>query len=200
MYWLYSPENFPHEGYQQGRNREYISACGVQIAPVKAAEWQQLKTGYVTIQFEDYQDKVGKQVVIVDHEIARHINEKFGNRGVLVVSDGDYQTKKDLLEEAAQKVNIDFRKRVVEEFEQTREEVKAQGRTYRPSGYIEECYDILQLPKPWSADTLMKQRDPGAAAAQQIADAIATALPAAIQTALLEIQTRPSPKEVPANG
>ena len=180
-YYLYSPEPFPakrkrNSAYQDAV--EYIEYNGFRMAgPIPANEWLKVPRHFSRLEFESYMDHRGSKVVMLDDEWAEAIKALFGPRGVIVVEDSELLGNKEQLEEESKQINLEFRKAAIEEFERNLSErkVTGKGRPY-PTSYEEECYEVLGLTKPYSVDALKAERDPGEAAAQKIADAIATAL------------------------
>lgn len=161
MAWqIWSPEDFPKRG-EQGYMVDYAQAYRIQIV-LHANTWTELdsegfyKDTYVT----SWQDKVAdeKEVTISAKELAVRIcRDKGMDYGGsfypvgLMFCNGDHTSKEELvkLETEGKRRNIEFRKKVIQEFE-TQFRVKSQGGPGRwtPNPYESECYKMMGIAPP----------------------------------------------------
>lgn len=181
-FYLYSPESFPAHRKRNARFQdtpEYLSFNGFVVGDVKAGEWKKLQRKYERQEYSDFQDKRGTRIVVLEDEMADAINAQFSNpenpnynRGVVVLDEATYadEATRKLAEEEAHEKNLEFRRRIVADFELqfNERQVTGKGRSY-PTAYEEECYEVTGLTRPYSAKALEAQRNPGARVAQDIA-------------------------------
>ncbi|SRR5581483_4885363 len=191
--YVYSPENLPD--FRPGFSREYIEADGFVIGPLKAGEWHELDTKRRRV-FSDYQDKHGREVMLTDKDAANFIRERFAERGLVVATDLELHTKREELEREARERNLEFRKRLVSEYEFQADEARNAGRKVPPvSKYLEESYRMLDMTNPYSFEAIQAARNPGNAVAQDIAKALTDALAPFVQLLkqIAESQNPPPP-------
>lgn len=173
-YVLYSPEPFPGRTGQRERTPEYLDFNGFRISPVPANTWVPIPMELRRKEYQDFMDTQGHEIVVNASQLADGLNSLFGHRGVIVVHEAELKGDgKKTLEEAAKQKNLEFRAEVLREFEYQLKErtVTGHGRA-KPTPYEEECYDLLQWPKPYDLDALRAQRQPGYAVARDIAAAL----------------------------
>lgn len=183
-FWIYSPEALPNPE-MMGKPRytpdaDYIRYAGVCLAPLKKDTWTKLPDYLTTIVHRDWTDRRGTEIEVPVRRIKPLVDnaDRFAGRGVIMLDHEPSEKEKEILEKKSKELNIRFRKKAVEFFEQQRQGAIARQGTYEPSPYIDECYDILHMEKPYSVEALMAQRSPGAQAAVEIAEAIRGALKA----------------------
>ena len=184
-FYLYSPEDFPAKRKKNPAFQdtpEYLKFNNFVIYDVKAHVWTKLARKYERIEFADFMDKRGTRVVSLEDEMADAINlfhtqpdsPGYG-RGVVVVDEKTYanEAARKAVEEESEAANRNFRAKVIAEFEMQLQErqVTGKGRAY-PTPYEEECYEILDMPRPHSAESILAQRRPGLSVAQEIVSAI----------------------------
>lgn len=128
------------------------------------------------------------------------VDSLFADKGVVMLNHQPTDTEKKHLEGVSASNNQSFRRRAVEFFENQRQIAIARQGTYDPTPYIDECYEILGMRKPYSMEALRAQRDPGREAAQDIAQALRDARKEdaqALAETLTEVLTRPRETTVP---
>lgn len=183
MAWIYSSEALPNPammgkpGYTP--DQEFIRWGGAQLPPIPAKKWTRLPDSFSMLIHRDWRDKTGFEYDISVQKFKPIVtNGRFAERGVIWLDDPlpkDATLKE--LEAISERLNLKWRKQCIQMYEdQVREkEVTGHGRT-RPTPYEDECFDMLNMKKPYSVDAMQAQRDPGAAAATMIAEAIRSAL------------------------
>jgi hypothetical protein len=100
------------------------------------------------------------------------VDGRFAERGVIMLNHEPTEAEKKHLSETSFHTNMMFRKRHIENFESQRKAAEARQGTYEPTPYVDECYDLLQMRKPYSMEAMRAQRDPGREAAIDIAKAM----------------------------
>jgi hypothetical protein len=207
-WWIYSDEALPNP-QMMGKPRytpdsEYIKVGGVALPLIPKQQWMQLPDEFTSVRHADWRDKHGTEVVIPIKRfkpIVDNPERGFAERGVIMLDHEPSETEKKRLEVVSHELNMKFRKRQVEFYENQRHIATARQGTYDPTPYVDECYEMLHMKKPYSVDALQAQRDPGAAAAQQIADAMVGALKKDREDTAMRVAeelTRPSQPMVPA--
>lgn len=208
-WWIYSSEALPNPE-MMGRPRytpdsEYIRYGGVALPLLPKAAWLELPDSFTTLRRSDWRDKHGTEVEISIKRFKPIVNNPergFAERGVIMLDHEPSTSEKAKLEKLSLELNLAFRKKHIEFYENQRQIALARQGTYDPTPYVDECYEILGMNRPYSVDALQAQRDPGAHAASQIAEAIAGALKKDREdtTAVaLEALTRPKTEQaVPA--
>lgn len=129
------------------------------------------------------------------------IDSRFSERGVIMINHAPSDAERKHLEAVSATTNSGFRKRAVEFFESQRKSAEARQGTYEPTPYIDECYEILGMRKPYSMEALRAQRDPGREAAIDIANAMKQGQAETAQMvaeAVADVLTRPREQTVPA--
>jgi hypothetical protein len=200
-HFIYSSEALPNEkmigkpGYTP--DNECIKWAGLTLPVIQAGKWQEMPETLHTLRRGDWRDRQGQPVEVHIRRFKGIIDANFAKRGVVFIDHEPSATEKEKLEAVSKDLNLQWRRSVIQEYEdQVREkEVTGHGRT-KPTPYEDECYEVLNMKKPYSVDALQSQRDPGQKAAQQIADAISTSqkeLVAALKDAM-----KPEPAKVPA--
>jgi hypothetical protein len=182
-YWIFSSEALPNPE-MMGKPRytpdsEYIRFSGMTLPPLPKKAWMKLPDEFLTIRRADWKDKHGTEVEVPIRKfkaIVDHPERGFAERGVIMLDHEPSTVEKEKLEKLSAELNMKFRAKQIEFYENQRQMAVARQGTYEPTPYIDECYDLLSMKKPYSMDALKAQRDPGAAAASQIAEAIAGAL------------------------
>jgi hypothetical protein len=208
-YFIFSSEALPNPE-MLGKPRytpdsEYIKFNGIALPFIPKKKWLKLPDEFLTIRRADWKDKHGTEVEVPIRRFKAVVDNPergFAERGVIMLDHEPSEAEKAKLEKLSEDLNTKFRAKMVEFYENQRQMAVARQGTYEPTPYIDECYDILNMKKPYSMEALKAQRDPGAAAALQIAEAIKGALKqdredtANAATAALEMATRP--KQEPA--
>src|SRR5690348_951679 len=138
-FYLYSPEAFPDK--PGGRSYEFIEVLGQRIT-IAAKSWQKLENRYEIFRHEDWQDKQGHHYLIFPDEVAKAINEKYGHRGVFVTELKPDSPEAAKLVKEAEATNLNWRRKVVENFETQLAKVRLgkPGRTDL-TPYETECYE-----------------------------------------------------------
>lgn len=202
-YYIYSHDPMPNLE-MMGKPRytpdgDWIRAAGVTLPAIPAQTWVELDEDdprFKTIRRRDWRDRQGDQIEVSLRRFLPVVKSQFTERGVVMLDHKPSEQEQKALAHACGENNMNFRKKAIEFFENQRDMAKARQGTYDPTPYIDECYDVLGMKKPYSMEALKAQRDPGAEAANRIADAIAGAMKkerenAAMQVA--DILTRPEP-------
>jgi hypothetical protein len=194
---LPNPELIGKPGYTP--DNDYIKFGGAMLPCIPKGQWIKLPDSFTTVRHTDWKDKQGTESEVGVRRFKPIIDSPdrgFAERGVIMVDHEPVDAEKKKLEHLSAELNLKFRKKHVEFYENQRQIALARQGAYPVTPYTDECYEILGMNKPYSVDALQALRDPGARAAQQIADAIsegqkanATAIAEAVQEAL----TRPKP-------
>jgi hypothetical protein len=202
MAWhIYSTEALPNPDFM-GRpgytpDAEYIRYAGVTLPSLPKGTWVKLEDSFTTIRRSDWRDKQGTEIEIPIRKfkgIVSNPERGFAERGVILVDHEPTDDEKRKLERLSAELNLKFRKKHIEFYENQRQAALARQGNYPASPYVDECYDILRMEKPYSVEALQAQRSPGEKAAQQIADAISAGQESnarAIANVLEDVLTRP---------
>jgi hypothetical protein len=204
MAWhIYSTEALPNPDFQgkPGYTPDglYIKWGGIALPPVPKQKWVKLEDTYPSLRRRDWTDKRGEEIEIPIRRFKPIVDGRFAEMGVILLDHEPSEIEKKTLEATSANLNLNWRKRQIEFFEQQREVAIARQGTYPVTPYIDECYDILDIKKPYSVESLEAKRDPGAKAAAMIAKAIKEALSQTHKEGIdqaVEILTRPQPEEV----
>jgi hypothetical protein len=100
------------------------------------------------------------------------VDSQFSEKGVVMLNHEPTEAERKHLEEVSYSTNMRFRKRALEFFENQRQIAIGRQGTYEPTPYIDECYELIGMRKPYSMEALRAQRDPGREAAMDIANAL----------------------------
>lgn len=208
-YWIYSTEALPNEklmgkpGYTP--DGDCIKWNGATLPVLKAMEWQELPESIPLKFHRDWKDRQGYDVDVYIRRFKGIIDAKFAERGVIFLDHKPSEEEKKTLEAVSLDLNMKFRKKAIEFFEDQREMAKQRQGTYPVTPYIDECYELLGIKKPYSLEALESLRDPGAKAAKQIADALSGVLnrqnkerDEAIEKLTKELVAKPEEPRVPA--
>lgn len=204
MSWfIYSSEALPNPKFmgKPGYTPDglYIRWGGIALPPIPAKTWVKLEDSYPTLRRRDWTDKRGEEVEIPIRRFKPIVDGRFAEMGVVMLDHEPSEAEKKSLEAVSHQENMKHRKRTVEFYEQQRDIAKAKQGSYPVNPYIDECYEMLGLDKPYSLEALEAQRNPGAQAAKNIAEAIKSALQQEHKAGMAqaeEILTRPAPKPV----
>jgi hypothetical protein len=170
---IWSPENFPKR-MDDGALSDYAIAYRIQVI-LKAGEWTFLEPEgfYRDTYVQSWVDKEAdaKEVVTSAKDVAVRIcrdkgqafpiNGKFYPTG-LMYCNTDHETPETIakLEEEGKRRNLEFRKQVVRAYEiQFRLAIQGKPGRLTPTGYEQECYDILHLTPP---EVVQRQQEPAA--------------------------------------
>jgi hypothetical protein len=206
-YFIYSPEALPNPE-MMGKPRytpdgEYIKFGGVALPLLKKGEWLELPDGYPTIRRRDWKDKHGEEVEVPIKRfqaVLKNPERGFAERGVVMLDHEPSEAEKKKIEEVSADLNLRFRKKCIEFFENQRQIAVAKQGTYEPTPYIDECYDLLGMAKPYSVEALKEQRAPGQMAAERISHAIAEGMKEnarQVAEVMQDVLTRPKTGELP---
>ena len=179
-YWVYSPEDLPNPA-MMGRSfytPEYIAHNGFQLPPLKKGEWTQLPNTYSTMRHRDWVDKQGvKDTVFIDEDFIQRLRDMgWEQRGFIFMDHKPSQVEAHQAQVESKRLNDVFRQRRIDDFEHEAKAREMRGAYVQPLPYVEECYEILGIAKPYSVEALKAQRQPGEEAALKIASAIKDAL------------------------
>ncbi len=184
-WWVYSPESLPDS--RPGFGREYLQAGDGFTFSVEAGQWKRLgmetpsgfSSFFQTVRFSDFQDRRGTIVTVTAEDAAAVIRERYADRGVVVLPEHVYrdEQKRAEAERIAKERNLEFRKRLIAQYEAQLEQHRQLGLKNPPmSRYLEESYAMLGMVNPCSFEARLAERNPGSASAQAIAKALANAL------------------------
>lgn len=175
-YWVYSVEAMPRTDLFMSRdynpNNDYIGYNSIYIEPVPAKTWVRIPDKLRSLRHRDRTDKQGTIYHVFDDEIVKANQERLRSRGVLFTDHEPTAAEKAELEARAAKLNMQFRIDAIQNYEESMREAEANGRTLKANTYVKECYELLQLPRPGSAEAIRAQRQPG----EDVADRIVAAL------------------------
>lgn len=213
-YFVYSPEAMPNpEMIGKPRytpDNDYIKWGGISLPPLPKNQWVKLDDAFIdkhpltTKHHRDWTDRQGTETEIPIRRFKAVIDNPdrgFASRGVVMIDHEPTAAEKEAIEKKSKELNLRFRKRAVEFFEQQRESAKARQGTYEPSPYVDECYDILQMGKPYSVEALMAQRDPGKEAVREMAEVLTSVFKAEREKAAMAVAeelTRPNASPIDA--
>lgn len=180
-WYIYSSEALPNPelmgkpGYAP--DGEYIRCAGMTLPPLPKAQWLKLQETFRTRTHSSWVDRAGSDIEIPISRFKGVVDGQFSKRGVILLDHEPTAAEKKSLEAVSQELNMEWRKEVIDGYEQQvrDRETTGHGRT-RPTPYEDECYELLGIPKPYSVDAFKAQRMPGAEAADRIAAAIASAM------------------------
>ena len=195
MAWfIYSTEALPNPKFM-GKARYTPDGCwikwgGVALPAIPEKQWMALPDTMHTIRRADWRDKQGQEVEISIRKYKPVVDGKFAELGVIMIDHEPSAAEKKELEALSQELNTKYRAKAIEFFENERAKAIARQGTYEPSLYVDECYDLMKFPKPYSVDTLKSQRMPGHEAAERIADAITGALKRDREDAAMELAAK----------
>lgn len=204
-YWLYSCESLPNPammgkpGYTP--DQEFIRWNGITLPLLMKNSWTKLPDSMFTIRRSDWKDRQGTEVEVHISRFKGIINQRFAARGVIFLDHEPSAAEKDKLEKLSVELNKEFRQLCIQEFENQAAEKASTGHgRNKPTPYENECYEILDLPKPYSVDAFRAQRQPGNEAADRIAAAMMesqkpmVALVEALTEALTKNNSKPASK------
>ncbi len=179
-WYVYSPEDLPNPA-MMGRpfyTPEYIALNGFQFPPLKKGEWTQLPNTYSTLRHRDWVDKQGaKDTVFIDEDFIQRLRDQgWEARGFIFMDHKPSQVEAHQAQVESKRLNDVFRQRRIDDFEHEAKAREMRGAYVQPLPYVEECYEILGIAKPYSVEALKAQRQPGEEAAIKIARAIKDAL------------------------
>jgi flagellar biosynthesis/type III secretory pathway protein FliH len=175
-FWVYSVEPMPRVDLFATRDHnpanEYIGYNGIYIAPVEPKTWTRIPDKFRSLRHRDRTDKQGTTYHVFDDEIVKANQERLRPRGVLFTDHEPTAEERKELEERAAKLNMQFRLDTIQSYEEAMREAEANGRTVKAPTYVKECYELLGMPRPGSAEAIRAQRQPG----EDVADRIVAAL------------------------
>lgn len=204
-YYIYSNEPLPNEkmmgksGYTP--DGDYIRWNGAQLPVVPEKKWTKLPDSFTLKYHRDWRDAQGYEVEIPVRRFKGVIDGRFAERGVIFLDHEPSPEEAKKLEAVSLDLNMKFRRKAIEFYEDQRDQAKARQGTYSISPYVDECYDVLGMKKPYSLEALESLRDPGAKAAKEIGTAIREALSAERDAAISKVVdelTKPEETKVPA--
>lgn len=179
-YFIYSNEALPNPAFL-GKPRytpdgSYIRWGGIALPYIPKQQWMALPESLNTIQRNDWKDRNGREVEISIRKFKPVVDSQFAEVGVIMLDHEPDVKEKETLQAVSKQLNLTWRKKQIEFFENQRDMAKARQGTYDPSPYVDECYEVLGMDKPYTVDALQALRDPGAKAAETIATAISDSL------------------------
>jgi hypothetical protein len=170
---LPNPELMGKSGYTP--DSEYIRFGGATLPVLQKGTWTKLPESFTTIHHKDWKDKAGDEREINIRRFKPVVDNPergFAERGVIMLDHEPSDAEKKKLEQVSAELNLKFRKKHIEFYENQRQIALARQGQYPVTAYVDECYEILKMEKPYSMEALQSLRSPGQKAAQQIADAI----------------------------
>jgi|SRR5215471_1661074 len=182
-YWIYSVESLPNPAMmgKPGYNPECFQWNGVRL-PLSAG-WQKVQDSFSNFRRWNWKDRpVRDTATMADSEddqgtpikgIAKVLEERWGSRGVIVLSREPKEHEKARYEKEANDANLAFRMKAVEAYEE-RLKQRAVGEkvSSQVTLYEDECYTILGITKPYSVEAMRAQREPGRVVAEDISNAL----------------------------
>ncbi len=177
-YHVWAEEGIPKSNLigKVGYTPEYIQWNGV-VLSIPEKEWFKIPEVFRYRKHEHWRDRVGVEVIVTASEIADYILRHYHARGVIVLDHEPSADEKEGVPLLAHKLNLEWRRDVIQRYEDNLKEKEATGiGRVKPTPYEDECYEALGFPKPYSTETLRDQRRPGEASAERIAQAIAEGL------------------------
>jgi hypothetical protein len=182
-YFIYSSEALPNPKFL-GKPRytpdgSYIRWGGIALPFIPEKQWLKLPESLSTIRRKDWKDRQGEEVEIPMRRYMPVVTSQFAELGVIMLDHEPDEKEKAALEPVSRDLNLKWRKKQIEFFENQRDMAKARQGVYDPSPYVDECYEVLKMDKPYTVDALQALRDPGAKAAETISVAIADSMRAA---------------------
>ena len=199
MAWfIYSTEALPNSkmlgkpGYTP--DSSYIKTMGVALPFLPAQTWVELPEGFESNYRPDWKS-AKREIEISIKKFKPVVDKDFAQIGVVMLDHKPSDVEKAELEAKSFDLNCQHRKRAIEFYEENVAIARDRQGRYPTSPYVDECYDVLSMRKPYSMEALKAQRDPGASAAKQIADAITGAMAKDREQSaekLVEVLTRPS--------
>jgi hypothetical protein len=199
---LPNPEFMGKAGYTP--DSEYIRFGGIALPVLPKGTWVKLPDSFTTIRHMDWKDRQGTEVEISVRRFKAVVDNPergFAERGVIMLDHDPSDAEKAKLGQLSAELNLKFRRRHVEFYENQRQIALARQGTYPVTPYVDECYEILSLHKPYSVEALQALRDPGQDAATKIARAISDTMKQDRQDAamaLADALTAPSAPSKPA--
>lgn len=200
-YYVYSVEPMPRVDLFATRDynptNDYIAYNSIYLEPVPARTWTRIPDKFRSLRHRDRTDKQGTTYHVFDDEIVKANQERLRPRGVLFTDHEPTAAERAELEERAAKLNMEFRIAAIQTYEEGLREAEANGRTLRANTYTRECYKLVGLPMPGSAEAIRAQRQPG----EDVADRIVAALVRLLETRKVEApsaKATPSPKPAAA--
>jgi hypothetical protein len=183
MSWfIYSSEALPNPAFM-GKpgytpDSEYIKFGGIALPLVPKKEWMKLPDSFESYRRADYKSpKVEFEIPIKRFKaIVDHPDSRFAERGVILLDHEPSDAEKKKLEELSAELNLKYRKTHIEFYESQKQMATARQGSYAVTPYVDECYELLAMKKPYSVEALQALRDPGQDAAVKIATAISDAL------------------------
>lgn len=194
-FWIYSVEPMPRTDLFSSRDynptNDYVAYNGIYLEPVPAKQWTRIPDKFKSLRHRDRTDKQGTTYHVFDDEIVKANQERLRPRGVLFTDHEPTAVEKAELEDRAAKLNMQFRIDAIQQYEEAMREAEANGRTLKANTYVRECYELLQLPRPGSAEAIRAQRQPG----EDVADRIVAALERLLSR---KVEAPSAPKATPS--
>lgn len=177
-YWVYSPETIPNPEMfgKPGYTPEWMVWHGIQLPILTKGEWLKLPDVFRTSRHRDWRDRAGTAEIVETESIMKAIHARWGNRGIVVLDHEPTKEEKETIAARSDKLNQAFRVTQINFYEREAKRAEARQGEYYPSPYVDECYEILGVLRPYSPEALRAQRQPGEAVADRLADVLLTAL------------------------
>jgi len=175
-FYVYSVEPMPRTDLFEKRDynpqNDYIAYNSIYLEPIPAKTWTRIPDKFRSLRHHDRTDKQGHPYHVFDDEIVKANQARLRPRGVLFTDHEPTAAEKAELESNAAKLNMQFRLDAIQSYEEAMREAEANGRTVKAPTYVKECYELLGMPRPGSAEAIRAQRQPG----EDVADRIVAAL------------------------
>lgn len=183
-WYVYSHEALPNPKYM-GKpgytpDNDYIRYNGVCLPALPEKTWVELPDYFTVKRFESWRDRQGRtEEIRVDkfkNVVERLDDGRFHKRGVAIVDHKPSDYDQHVIEKECAARNLEFRKGIVEQFEENlrNRQITGVGRS-KPTPYEDECFDVLDIPKPYSVEAMKAQRQPGREAAKEFGKEIVKA-------------------------
>jgi hypothetical protein len=177
-----------------------IDEQGRESCIIPKGRWAQVVEVQTTKRRRDWRSPA-EEVDVPASKFKPIVDSRFGERGVVMLNHEPSEAERKHLEAVSATTNMGFRRRAVEFFESQRKSAEGRQGTYEPTPYIDECYEVLGMRKPYSMEALRAQRDPGREAAIDIANAMKQGQEETarmVADAVADVLTRPREQTVPA--
>lgn len=176
-HWIYSTEAIPDLELMgtAGYTPEWIMFNGITLPPIEAETWTKLPESFNTYRkFSWTSPKQNERVYIEDFgPMLTAQGSKWTKKGVIFLDHEPSAREKEKLEALSEDLNLKHRAEAIEFYEAERTNALARQGKYEASPYVDKCYELLKMEKPYSAKAFRAQRMPGEDAAQRISVAIA---------------------------
>jgi hypothetical protein len=173
-WYVYSPETIPNPEMfgKPGYTPEWLVWNGIQLPILTAGEWTKLPEGFRNVRHQNWKDRAGTAEYVETSGIMKAVESRWGRRGIVALDHEPTADEKTKIHAQAKRSNEAFRMKAIEFYEREADKSKARQGEYFPSPYVDECYELLGLVRPYSVEAMRAQRHPGEAVGEQIVAAL----------------------------